>query len=363
VLVFITAGDPSADEHGARLMAALRERIPDIVFEGFGGPAMELQGLRSVARLQDLAVSGFWEVAKRISYFRALLRRCSDLMERRRPDLFIPIDYPGFNLRLAQRARDHNIPVAWYIAPQLWAWGKDRARKLADVVDTLLVVFPFEVDFFASFGITAHHVGHPLLDHLTGEPPTNERKGILLMPGSRHHEVRAHVPLLNNVAQRLLSRGLPVSVAQARSITVDELASLGRMGVEVVTDARAAMRTHAAGLVKAGTSTLEAAVMGLPFATFYRTSWLSYQLAKSMVSLDSVTMANLLLKRQVYKEFLQHDAVPERMAAEMVDLVENEERRRQLSEASAQVREILGGPGATGRAADLIAEKYGKDQR
>jgi len=343
-------------------MAAIRVRIPDVVFEGFGGPAMELQGLRSVAHLRDLAVSGFWEVAKRIGYFRALMKTCTDLLERRKPDLFIPVDYPGFNLRLATSAKALGIPVAWYIAPQLWAWGKDRARKLAGVIDTLMVVFPFEVEFFRSFGIHAYHVGHPLLDQVSGEPPDQDPRGILLMPGSRHHEVASHVPLLRDVARELLEGGFPVSVAKARTIGLPELEPLTSLGVAVVENAREAMATHAAGLVKAGTSTLEAAVIGLPFATFYKTSWLTYTMGKRVVNIDTITMANLLLKEKVYTEFIQADAVPAAMVAELRSLATDTERRARLRDATMKVRDVLGGPGAAERAADLIAELYGPER-
>ena len=357
--IFITAGDPSGDAHAARLMASIRTRVPDVVFEGFGGPAMEMEGLRTVARMKDLAVTGFWEVAKRYSYFRQLMATCDGLLETRKPDLFIPVDYPGFNLRLAAKAKRRNIPVAWYIAPQLWAWGKDRATKLADVVTTLLVVFPFEVDFFKGFGIDARHVGHPLLDQIA-EMPSNERgSGVLLMPGSRHHEVSKHVPLLVETVRQLHTHNVDqIRVAKAANVAEEDLSPLHDLGVEIVTDSRTAMAEASAGLIKAGTSTLEAAVMGVPFATFYRTSWLSYEMGKRLVTINSVTMANLLLQENVIHEYIQHDASPAALSEEILDLLGNDLRRKQLIDASARVREILGGPGASERAADLITEMF-----
>lgn len=355
--IFITAGDPSADAHGARLMAALRRRMPEVQFEGFGGPMMELEGLRSVAHLKDLAVSGFWEVAKRIGYFRALMKTCEHLLDTRKPALYLPIDYPGFNLRLATRARKRRIPVAWYIAPQLWAWGEDRAEKLAAAVDTLLVVFPFEVEFFRKHGINAVHVGHPLLDQIADLPEVPQRSGILLMPGSRKHELHHHVPLLAKTVELLHERGHQhITVAKARSIDDETLRPLTDLGVKVEHQSRDAMRTHSAGLIKAGTSTLEAAVMGLPFTTFYKTSAISYYMAKRVVKIDSVTMMNLLLKRNVVHELLQHDATPEALAKDVDEMLTNAARRHELEQASIDVRNVLGGPGASERAADVIAE-------
>jgi lipid-A-disaccharide synthase len=360
VRIFITAGEPSGDAHAARLMASIRSHIPDVLFEGFGGPAMQMEGLRTIAHLQDLAVTGFWEVAKRYGYFRSLLETCDDLLGVRKPDLYIPVDYPGFNMRLAARARHRNIPVAWYIAPQLWAWGKDRATKLANVVTTLLVVFPFEVDFFRQFGIDTYHVGHPLLDQIAEMPPMERGSSVLLLPGSRQNEVQRHVPLLRETVQRLQARGIEdVCVAQARNVTQQQLQPLLDVGVRIVDDSRRAMASSGAGLVKAGTSTLEAAVMGLPFATFYRTSWMSYELSKRLVTVDSITMANLLLHENVVHEYIQRRATPQSLANEVVDLLGNGPRRAQLADATQRVRDILGGPGASARAGAHIAKVFG----
>jgi lipid-A-disaccharide synthase len=364
VRIFITAGDPSADAHAARLMAALRLRIPEVVFEGFGGPAMEMQGLRSVAHLKDLAVSGFWEVAKRYGYFRALLKQCQQLLHSRRYDLFLPVDYPGFNLRLATYARSQRIPVAWYIAPQLWAWGSRRAPVLAEAVTDLLVVFPFEVEFFFHHGIAAYYVGHPLIEQLDTIPHVPRTESVLLMPGSRQQEVRHHIPVLQSAMVELRRMSpAPVVVAKAGMVDAEWLSPLQTSGAEIVMDSRTAMRTAGAGLVKAGTSTLEATLLGMPYATFYRTSWASYHLSRWLVDVSSVTMANLLLDRPVVHEYLQQDATGERLAAELLDLLQNEQRRQELAQATAEVHQLLGGTGASERAADYLADRYQKRGR
>lgn len=320
---------------------------------------MEMQGLRSVAHLQDLAVSGFWEVAKRYGYFRALLRQCQQLLHSRTYNLFLPVDYPGFNLRLASFARAQRIPVAWYIAPQLWAWGSRRGARLAAAVTDLLVVFPFEVDFFAQFGITARYVGHPLLEELRHQPEAQRADTVLLMPGSRMQEIRHHVPVLTS-ALHLLQQNthVPVQVAQAPMIGSSMLQPLTDLGAELVTNSHNAMRHARAGLVKAGTSTLEATLLGMPYATFYRTSWASYHLSRWLVDVSSVTMANLLLKRPVVHEYLQKDATGDRLATEILDLLENMQRRQELAAATAEVHHLLGGAGASQRAADYLAERY-----
>lgn len=356
---FITAGDPSGDSHAARLMAEIRLRIPDAVFEGFGGPAMEQQGLRSLASLQDVAVTGFWEVAKRYGALKGLLNRCRELLSQRRYAAFIPVDYPGFNLRLAPAAQQSATPVIWYIAPQLWAWGADRAKKLAAAVNMLMVVFPFETEFFAKYGIRTSYVGHPLLDDDTFRSvPHHDSRSVVLLPGSRAQELTRHVPLLAHVTEHLLrsNRVSKVVVPSLPHLPPSMYVPLQHAGAVCTEHSRAAMLGAGAGLVKAGTSTLEAALLGLPFATFYRTSWLSYVVSKRLVTVPTVTMANLLLQRPAYREYLQSDATVENLTREVENLLDNQQRRTEILTATMELRELLGGSGAAGRAADVVAE-------
>lgn len=363
--IVITAGDPSADVHAARLMAAIRARVPDVVFEGFGGVAMEMEGLHTIAHMRDLAVTGFWEVAKRGRYFTSLLQKAASLLDRRRVQLFIPVDYPGFNLRLAAKSKASGVPVAWYIAPQLWAWGKNRAKGLANVVDELLVVFPFEVEFFSRFGIHATWVGHPFIPP-TKPLPRNTSPTVVLMPGSRKQELRHHVPLLAQVVKQLpqtLGYSPSMVVPRASMVEKGALVSLENAGAQVVDSAHDAMQYGTAGLIKAGTSTLEAALSGLPFATFYKTSMLSYWIGKNLVNVDTVTMMNLLLQRNVVHEYIQHGASASTLVAELAELLENTSRQQELNAAMSQVRSLLGvgmqgGPSAAERAADVIVQRF-----
>lgn len=356
VRIVIAAGEPSGDLHAARLMAAIRQLIPSVVFEGIGGPAMELEGLRSMARLRDLAVSGFWEVAKRYGFFRSLLQRCGNHITQNPPALFLPVDYPGFNLRLATIARRAHVPVAWYIAPQLWAWGKGRGPKLAHAVNHLLAVFPFEPAFFQQFGIRTSYVGHPLLDDPAfSAVPDHGSRTLALFPGSRRQELLRHVPILADVL-RLLPSDVSSTVAVAPGTDSSLLAPLVEAGARPVVDSRAVLAQSGAGLVKAGTSTLEASLLGLPFATFYRTSAFSAALTRRLATIDHVTMANVLLHRSAVHEFLQEGALPPALAREAIVLLDDTARRAELRDSFTEVRELLGGPGAAQRAAAIIAE-------
>lgn len=343
-------------------MEALRARVPDVVFEGFGGPAMEMQGLRSVAHLKDVAVSGFWEVAKRFGYFRSLLHKCEQMIQHRKPDLFIPVDYPGFNIRLAAFAKQALVPVAWYIAPQLWAWGRNRARELARVVSTLLVVFPFEKEYFDGFGINTVYVGHPLLDLLAQEELVEgyrsqlntHEKNIILVPGSREHELKHHIPTLVDVVKHFRGSEFSFIVPKAPSLPNEAMQPFVNVGAHIAHDSHAAMRKSYAGLVKAGTSTLEACLIGVPFGSFYKTSVTSYLLAKRLVNVNSVTMMNLLLNSNVVHEYIQQHVTVKNLVAELEDLASNDTRRHELADAMAQVRRLLGTSGAASRAADAI---------
>ena len=204
--IFICAGESSGDMHAAKLMKELKIKFSgDVNFFGIGGKFMQAEGLKSLVNLRDISVVGFWEVAKNIKVFSDLLSLCKNIIRRNKIDLFIPVDYPGFNLKIAKFCKSLKIPVFYYIVPQLWAWGKHRADKLKGNVDKLLVVFPFEVDFFKEHGLDAHFVGHPLLECAAFSQPMKtyeERKKILaLFPGSRKQEIKKHIPLLINTAE------------------------------------------------------------------------------------------------------------------------------------------------------------------
>jgi lipid-A-disaccharide synthase len=264
-------------------------------------------------------------------------------------------------MRLAARVRartSQRVPVLWYIAPQLWAWGERRAAKLAAAVDRLFVVFPFEVEFFARHGIRAEYVGHPLAEEIPQTTPERVSGEVLLMPGSRAQELHHHVQLLADVVDAVRARRSDVSfvVARARNIDRRALQPLLSRGVACVDDAHTAMQTASAGIIKAGTSTLEAAFRGLPFATFYRTSPLSFAISKRLVTVTSVTMMNLLLDRNVVHEYIQHDATPQQIAREIEDLLDNAARRSELATAMRDVRQMLSGEGASKRTASLIVE-------
>lgn len=376
---FIVAGEASGDLHAARLMRALKELLPECRFSGIGGANMAREGLESIVPLADISVVGFWEVAKRYPMFKRLLETTSSMLASGGYDAFIPVDYPGFNLRLAAAAKAAHVPVAWYIAPQLWAWGSDRASKLKSLVDTLLVVLPFEPDFFRQFGIDAHFVGHPLMeDPVIAAPPlavSKRDREIALFPGSRRQEIARNLPtMLESIAtMRHISpqyADYRVTLALSPTLPATEYDRLlqetyKRYGftIERETDGRRLLARARAGMVKTGTSTLEAALCGMPHVMMYRTSALSYLYAKHLVNLSTIALPNILMEKvhgrnNVVPELVQTMATPHSLAQAMISLLDDTVAQ-QMTDDFATLRTMLsnGADGtASGNAARIIAE-------
>ncbi len=359
--VFIVAGEASGDRHAARLMRALRELVPECSFAGIGGALMETEGLRSLVPQSHMSVVGFVEVAKRYGFFRRVLKQCADTMREWKADVFVAVDYPGFNSPLAAKARAAGIPVVWYIAPQFWAWGTGRAKKFARAVDRLLVVFPFEVEFFARFGIKAEFVGHPLLDDpdfSSATPSLGDRDDIVaLLPGSRTQELQRHLPLFRQVADIIHHTQPALRCVIARSAHVRRELYDGAGGADFLSfddNARQLMQHARVGLIKTGTSTLEAALCGLPHCMTYVTSGLSYHIARRLIHLDSIALSNILAGTTVVREFIQHEARPERIAEELLRLVGDADAAERQQQEFIAIRHLLGDSGASLRAAESI---------
>jgi lipid-A-disaccharide synthase len=363
--IFISAGDPSGDAHAARLMNSLKQLEPSLEFTGLGGPAMIAEGLNSIAKLEEISVVGFWEVAKKYFFFNELLNKCKNILKSGDIEAFIPVDYPGFNIRLAGFAKKLGIPVIYYIAPQLWAWGENRAKNLNKVVDILLTVFPFETEFFNKYGINTKFVGHPLLDSPDFENSANNEKRnnnlIAFLPGSRKQEIAKHMPLFNETARLLLKKKSGIEIGLSVSSSIERAEYQKYISLEpkwqLWDNARELMRTAGAGIVKTGTSTLEAALCGMPFAMVYKTSAISYLFGKKLVNLEHISLVNILANKKVVNEYIQSEAIPEKLVEEIINICDNEDRSRGLQYEFIKIREMLGGRGASGKAAAIIANE------
>ena len=363
--IFISAGEPSGDLHGAAVARALKQRWPNAQLYGLGGPRMAAEGVKLLAHVDDLAVMGFAEVLGRLPYFIDLLSNMRRRLRLDQPDLLIPIDYPGFNLRLARSARRYNIPVLYYIAPQVWAWHRSRIHELAESASTLALILPFEEKLFRQAGANAHFVGHPLADT---PRPTRSReefcatigvdaaKPILaLFPGSRQQEVSRHLVPFTGAARRVVAERPAVQPVIAAGAGLDA-ASYGGSKLPRTADAWELLHHARAAIVKSGTGTLQAALAGAPLVVAYRTSSLTYAIARHVVEVPHVGLVNLIAGERLAPELIQDDVTGEKLAAAVIPLLDDGGERERALRGLSRVRDLLHAPAGSARTADRVAE-------
>lgn len=365
--IFLSAGESSGDVHGANLVRALRAAEPGVVCEGVGGRHMAAAGMVLRHDLAGQALMGFTEVAKA---FRAILRVFHDTVEAlaaQPPDALVLIDYPGFNLRLAARARRLGIPVVYYVSPQVWAWKRRRIHTIARRVNKMLVILPFEEALYRAIGVDCTYVGHPLLDHVASARPEGLYRGgrvIGLLPGSRRQEIERLLPLMLEVAAGLRAvypdaRFVAPCVDEARESQVRELS--GGFPLEtVVGKAYEVLDGARFCLVTSGTATLETALFGVPMVIVYRMGRVNYWVARSVVRLEHIGLVNILAGRGIVPEFIQHGATADRILPVALDLIADSPARTAMIRALAEVKAQLGAPGASARAAaEVLAATRG----
>lgn len=364
--IFLSAGEPSGDLHGAALARALREQIPGARLLGLGGSRMAAEGVELLAEVDELAVMGFAEVLSRLPYFIRLRRRVFRALAEERVNLVIPIDYPGFNLRLARHATEQGTPVLYYIAPQVWAWHRSRTRQLARDARRVAVILPFEEAFLREHGASAEFVGSPLLEVPAPEASREEwfeaqaldptRPLLGLFPGSRKQEIGRHLELFQDAAEEVVRRRPDVQVRIGSAPDLDpDLFSNAR--IATTTEPRALLHFATAGLVKSGTTTLEAALAGTPFAVVYRMNRASWQIARRLVKVPHIALANLVADERLAPEFVQDAANPGKLADALLPLLDERsvERERMIA-GFARVRSALGETRSSVRVAEIARE-------
>jgi lipid-A-disaccharide synthase len=348
----------SGDLHAARLVRRIRERLPDARILAFAGDRCRDAGAELLFHYNDYDVLGITGVIAGLPRFLALERSLKAYLDNG-VDLFIPVDYPGLNLRLAARARENGVPVLYYISPQVWAWGRGRMEKIARSVDRMAVILPFEEKLYRERGIDAEFVGHPfVVDHELPEPlPQDEREGIALLPGSRRQEVKRILPALAASAKRMGARdaGLRFSVARSSSIPGSLYHGiLARAGLDarLEDDAVDVMRRSRLLLVASGTATLQGALMKTPLVIVYKASAMNYFLGRRLIKIPHIGLVNVILGEEVCQELIQSDAVAERIVPAATELLQDGRRRREMLGRFERLRETLSG----GRGCDRVAE-------
>jgi lipid-A-disaccharide synthase len=369
--LLMVAGEASGDLHGARLLAELRREEPELSAFGLGGDEMVAAGLAAVAHSGEISVVGITEALSVLPRARRIFHRLLAEVDRRRPAAAVLIDSPEFNLRLARALKRRGLKVIYYISPQVWAWRRGRVRTIARRVDRMLVLFPFEEDFYRRRGVAVTMVGHPLVDEVPSlpqawdtAPPDGGPYQVALLPGSRPSEVEALLPaMLAAVAE--VSRRLPVAARIVRAPTVpaarvEAAVAASGLPVEVVTGKRFEhlAACHLA-FCASGTATLEVGLLGTPMIVLYRLRPWTYLLARLLVRLPRISLVNLVLGESAVPELLQGEVNPRRVAAEAVALLTDPARVAKMRAALGRLRPRLGEGGATRRAAAAVLEELG----
>ena len=368
--IMISAGEASGDRLGAGLARALSRLHPGVELCGMGGEEMEEAGVRLVANAADVAVVGFVEVIRHLPTIRRAMARLESVLREERPDVLVPIDFPDFNLRLAARADAAGVPVVYYVSPQVWAWRRGRVRTMRRFVRRMLVLFPFESEFYAAEEVPATFVGHPAAAETErakreelvprwGLDPA--RPVVALLPGSRVGEASRLFPVLLAAASGLQEThpSVQFAVPRAKTIPAGFLQSLaahaGIAGLAIGDgDYPGILEVADAGAVASGTATLDAALAGLPFVAVYRMQALSYLIAKLLVRVDHIALPNLIAGSRIVPELVQDACTPDAIAGQLASFLDEPGKAVALRSGLSGVRARLAGDGAYDRAAAAI---------
>jgi lipid-A-disaccharide synthase len=382
--IFLIATEESGDRLGANLMKVLRQRLGGAVrFEGVGGRAMTQEGLASLFPIEELSIMGFAAVIKRLPRILRLIRLTADAVTEASPDMLVIIDSPDFTHRVAKRvrARDATIPIVDYVSPSVWAWRPGRARAMRRYVDHVLGLLPFEPEAYRTLhGPPCSYVGHPVLEQIaTLRPDIAEQQRrdqappvLLVLPGSRRSEIRHHMAVFGETLGRLQAEGAAFELILPTMPHLSEAVQAGLASWPVQPrvivgeqEKKAAFRIAHAALVKSGTVTLELAVAGVPMVAAYRAGSAEVWIARNLIRVSSVILANLVVGENVVPEFIQQDCTPEKLVPALHEILNDSPQRRRQREAFARLDTVMstGNQPPSVRAADIVLETMRKSRR
>lgn len=361
---YIIAGEASGDLHGSNLMKELKKKDAQAEFRFWGGDLMQEQGGKLVKHYRDLAFMGFAEVIMNLRTILGNIKFCKKDIQEFKPDAVILIDYPGFNLRVAEFVKNLGVKVYYYISPQIWAWKTGRVHTIKKFVDQMFVILPFEKDFYAKYDYEVDFVGHPLLDALKDLPEfttekfksennLDDRKIIAILPGSRKQEIKVKLPIMLSVAKDFPDYQFVVAGAPSQEESFyREIA--GKDLKIVFGKTYDLLRSAEAALVTSGTATLETALLDTPEVVCYKGSRISYEIGKRVVKyIDYISLVNLIMNREVVKELIQSELNTKNLKSELTKIL-SEPKRSEILKDYKELREKLGGSGASQRTAELI---------
>lgn len=375
--ILIVAGEPSGDLHASALMKEINKLSSEIKFLGIGGNYMKAEGLNILYHIEKLSFLGFTEVLRHIPFIRKVQNEIITLVKERNIRFAILIDYPGFNLNLAKKLSRLNVKIFYYISPQVWAWGEKRIEKIKNLVSKMIVVFPFEEEMYKKHGVDAVFVGHPLIErleqynYLTKEELYNKlqlepKKEILLvLPGSRKHEVKKIFPITMNAAEKLSDKyQMQVIVCAAENISESFLKSVyANREFKIVKGYNYDLMKYAKfAIVKSGTSTLETALFSIPMLIVYKTTFLTYIIGKSLVKIKNIGMVNILAGKTIVPEFIQKNATVEKLFNAGDKILGNSEGYKKIKNELELIREKLGEKKASVKCAEIILSEIKNDK-
>lgn len=365
---YLIAGEASGDMHAANLMENLKIKDPKAEFRFWGGDRMQQQGGTLVKHYKNHAFMGFVEVLMNLPVILNNLKACKKDLQTYAPDVLILIDYPGFNLRIASFAHKQNIKVVYYISPQIWAWKENRVHKIKRIVDKMFVILPFEKEFYAKHDFNVYFVGHPLLDEMQKREKyfdeadfrkannLDDRPVVALLPGSRVQEIKRMLPVMLKTAESFQDYQFVI----AGTKHIDEklyYKIIDGHDVHLLIDKTyPVLQIAYAGLITSGTASLETALFKVPQLVMYKASAISYQIARRLVKLNFISVANLVFNKEVFKEFIQNDCRSDKIRAELFQILENEDYREEMFSNYALLWKKLGGDGASERTANGIVD-------
>lgn len=364
---YIIAGEASGDLHGSNLIRALKRTDSSAAFRAWGGDMMQDAGADIVKHYRDLAFMGFVEVVMNLRTILSNLTFCKEDILRYKPDALILIDYPGFNLRIAKWAKEQGLKIIYYISPQVWAWKENRVKTIKQCVDKMLVILPFEKDFYKKWHYEVTYVGHPLVEVIDDYKKTPadanselyriQKPVIALLPGSRKQEILKKLPVMLEVSKQFSDYQFVVAKAPGQEDSFYEALLAPYTNVQSVSGKTYDLLRHAkAALVTSGTATLETALFAVPEVVCYKGSPISYAIAKRVIKIKYISLVNLIMDKPVVKELIQHELTVTNAAKELNDILNNPERKLQLASDYKQLHDILSQGGhASDNAAKAIS--------
>ena len=365
----IVAGEASGDMHAAHLVKEIQKLNPNITFSGLGGQAMKSQGVVLYEDLTRIAVIGFVEVLKHYAEFKRIFNLFLQKAKEVRPAAVILVDYPGFNLRLARELKNLNIKIIYYISPQVWAWKENRVEDIRKFTDKMLVLFQFEEKFYAKRNLKVAFVGHPLIDlvesQTANQPHSDPRKPLTIgiLPGSRDKEINSLLPVMLEAASLLREQLPPVEFLLLKAPTISEslLQKFTRAWSMPVTIVKKNIYQGIAQcdlcMVASGTATLEVALLNKPMVIVYKTSFLTWLLAKFLIKIPYIGLVNVVAQKKIVPECIQFDATGAKIARELLAIYQSPSKVSQIKAELAKVRSSLGQAGAGKRAAQEVLKE------